>query len=80
MGPASGSAADRVHLISGEIMTRCGSDKEATVFQALPFLVPNTDSRDRGHPSEVLNKLSYSKQVEKGQEIEMLKSSMSEPF
>lgn len=79
MGPASGSAADRVHLISGEIMTRCRSDKEATVFQVLPFLVPNTDSRDRGHTS-VLNKLSYSNQVEKSQEIEMLKSSMSEPF
>lgn len=68
-GPALGSFADRFSVLSGDTVTRCSSDKEATTLQVHPFLTPNKARRAMTvNFSEIFNKLSYSRQMEKHQE------------
>lgn len=60
-------------VLSGDIMSQRSSDKELTMLQVHPFLTPNTDcKRQEGNGrnfSEISNKLSYSRQMEKSGEI-----------
>lgn len=72
MDPARGASPDRINLLSVEMMTLCGADKEATTLQVQPFLIPNTDGEEKEAMTvnipEVSNELSCSKQMEKLQE------------